>query len=99
MRKAAYQNLARRRYDRMAFFYDTLEAPIERFRFATWRNRLRDHIMGSRALEIGVGTGKNLLYYPPGVGISAIDFSSRMLSRARKKALQNHQHIEFIKYA
>jgi len=96
MRKAAYQNLARRRYDRMAFLYDILEAPIERFRFATWRTRLRDRIMGSKALEIGVGTGKNLPYYPPGVEISAIDFSRRMLSRARKKALQNNQHVEFL---
>jgi ubiquinone/menaquinone biosynthesis C-methylase UbiE len=96
MRKAAYQNLARRRYDRMAFLYDILEAPIERFRFATWRTRLRDRIAGSKALEIGVGTGKNLPYYPPGVKISAIDFSHRMLSRAREKALQNNLKVDFL---
>lgn len=77
----------RKRYDRLALFYDFLEAPLERYRFAHWRSRLTDLIVGDRALEVGVGTGKNLRYYPRNVKITAIDFSSRMLERARKRAL------------
>jgi ubiquinone/menaquinone biosynthesis C-methylase UbiE len=86
----------RNRYNRIAFIYDLIETPLEFLRLAMWREKLRSRIIGGRALEIGVGTGKNLSYYPPGVKISAIDFSRRMLSRARKKALQNNLKVEFL---
>ena len=80
-------DLTRRRYDRIASFFDFLEAPMERSRFSVWRKKLRDRITGEQALEVGVGTGKNLLYYPRDVKVAAIDISPRMLERARKKAL------------
>jgi ubiquinone/menaquinone biosynthesis C-methylase UbiE len=96
---------ARKRYDRIAFLYDFLEAPMEHMRFAAWRKRLRAGIRGKRALEVGVGTGKNLTYYPVDVHITAIDLSPQMLARARKKANKMHlqvdlqemdvQHLEF----
>jgi ubiquinone/menaquinone biosynthesis C-methylase UbiE len=96
MKEAAGNNITRNRYNRIAFIYDLMEAPLEFFRLAAWREKLRSRIMGSRALEIGVGTGKNLSYYPPGVEISAIDFSYRMLSRARKKVTRNNLKVEFL---
>jgi ubiquinone/menaquinone biosynthesis C-methylase UbiE len=86
MSKKSNVNPTRRRYDRLASFYDLLEAPVERFRFASWRARLRDRIVGDRALEVGVGTGKNLPYYPRDVKVTAIDLSPRMLERARRRA-------------
>ena len=89
-------NNTRKRYNRIAFIYDFIEAPLEFLRMASWREKLRSCIIGDRALEIGVGTGKNLPYYPPGVKISAIDFSRRMLSRAREKALQNNLKVDFL---
>lgn len=55
---------------------------MERYRFAHWRSRLTDRIVGDRALEVGVGTGKNLSYYPRRVKITAINFSRCMLERA-----------------
>ncbi len=76
----------RRRYNRMAFFYDFMEAPMERLRFASWRQRLNGRITGPTALEIGVGTGKNFAYYPDNVHMAGIDLSPRMLARAHKKA-------------
>lgn len=79
-------DLIRKRYDRLAPFYDLLEAPVERFRFSSWRNRLTDRVIGKRALEVGVGTGKNLRYYPSNVKVTAIDVSPAMLGRARKRA-------------
>jgi len=86
MSKKSNVNPTRRRYDRLASFYDLLEAPVERFRFASWRARLRDRIVGDQALEVGVGTGKNLPYYPRDVKVTAVDLSPPMLERARRRA-------------
>ena len=79
-------DLARRRYNRIAFLYDFLEAPMEHMRFSAWRKRLKAGIKGKRALEAGVGTGKNMAYYPADVQVTAIDLSPQMLTRARQKA-------------
>lgn len=38
-----------------------------------------------RLLELGVGTGKNVAYWPSEAHITAIDFSPRMLSQARER--------------
>jgi len=37
-------------------------------------------------LEVGVGTGKNMPYYPAGIRVTAVDLSGQMLSRARRRA-------------
>lgn len=87
-------NRTRRRYDRVAFLYDLIEAPMERMRFSTWRKRLRTGIKGERALEVGVGTGKNFAYYPEDVHITAIDLSPRMLARARRKVAKSHLRVD-----
>ena len=59
---------------------------MEWSRFALWRTKLRDRITGERALEVGVGTGKNFPYYPSNMKFTAVDLSPRMLEKARKKA-------------
>ena len=79
-------DLTRKRYNRIAFLYDFMEAPMERLRFDSWRQQLTSRIAGPTALEVGVGTGKNLIFYPDDVNITAIDLSPRMLERARKRA-------------
>lgn len=79
-------DLTRKRYNRIAFLYDLMEAPMERLRFASWRQRLMGRLTGPTALEVGVGTGKNLIFYPNDLDITAIDLSPRMLERARKRA-------------
>ena len=98
-------DLIRRRYNRIALLYDFLEGPMEHLRFDAWRKRLRAVIQGECALEVGVGTGKNLAYYPADVQMTAIDFSPSMLARARRKAKKLNlqidlqemdvQHLEF----
>ena len=87
---------AKKRYDRLAFFYNTLEAPFEYFRFSFWRERLRRTIVGCRALEAGVGTGKNLVHYPSETKITAIDLSPAMLKRARKTAAQKDISVTLL---
>ena len=73
MRMATNKHLTRNRYNRIAFFYDLMEAPLEHLRFASWRPMIRDRIRGGRALEVGVGTGKNLDYYPDDIEITFLD--------------------------
>ena len=75
----------RARYDRIARFYDRMGRSNER-RFAPWRAALWRRIRGPRVLEVGVGTGKSMPYYPAGRAITAIDLSPRMLDQARTHA-------------
>lgn len=77
---------ARRRYNRIAPVYDFMEGLVERSRYSTWREMIWSKVEGNKILEVGVGTGKNFPCYPRGAEITAIDFSDRMLERARKKA-------------
>lgn len=88
-------HLTRKRYDRLAPIYDLFEGPMERLRFASWRAKLQDRILGERALEAGVGTGKNLPYYPNGVKMTAIDLSPRMLDRAQQKGVTLGLNVDF----
>lgn len=57
---------------------------------------MKNRITGHQALEVGVGTGKNLPYYPREVEITAIDFSPGMLKRARKKASTDDLRVALI---
>lgn len=83
----ASTDLVRRRYDRGAARYDVLTWPMERLAMDRFRARLISQVNGPRVLEVGVGTGRNLPLYPSGLQIEAIDFSPRMLERARRKPL------------
>jgi len=76
----------KKRYDRIARTYDLLEAPIERCFYSDWRKCLWAEVQGPEVLEVGVGTGKNMPYYPDHVHVTAIDLSERMLSLARRRA-------------
>ncbi|NOZ28928.1 MAG: methyltransferase domain-containing protein [Chloroflexi bacterium] len=77
--------LTRARYDRIAPLYDLMEALAER-RYNDWRQRVWSLVTGPRVLEVGVGTGKNMPYYPSGIQVTGVDLSARMLDRARRRA-------------
>jgi phosphatidylethanolamine/phosphatidyl-N-methylethanolamine N-methyltransferase len=77
---------AKRRYDRIAAIYDVMEGLVERSRYNQWRRLLWAKVEGENILEVGVGTGKNFPYYPSDAKIVAIDFSQKMLARAKEKA-------------
>ena len=74
--------LTRSRYQRLSSIYDLMERASER-RYRPWRKNLWSQVRGPEILEVGVGTGKNMLYYPPGLHITAIDLTPGMLKRAR----------------
>ena len=78
--------ITKRRFNRNAPFYDLMEGLMMGPRGSQWRQLLWSRVEGAHILELGVGTGKNFAYYPAGADIIAIDFSGRMLNRARDKA-------------
>jgi ubiquinone/menaquinone biosynthesis C-methylase UbiE len=97
MLEMQYENkvtkIARGRYDRNAPVYDLMEGLIEGTRFKQWRPLLWSKVEGTRVLEVGVGTGKNFPYYPAGAEITAIDFSDKMLERAKAKARRQDVNV------
>ncbi|WP_281172720.1 class I SAM-dependent methyltransferase [Caldanaerobius polysaccharolyticus] len=58
--------IIKKRYDRAARYYDVLEGFMEKRWIASWRKELFSHVKGFKILEVGVGTGKNIPYYPEG---------------------------------
>jgi demethylmenaquinone methyltransferase/2-methoxy-6-polyprenyl-1,4-benzoquinol methylase len=76
------------RYDRAAKFYDQFESLMELFAFTKWREHLFERMKPKKeelVLEIGVGTGKNILFYKEGKYIS-FDISEKMISKAKDRA-------------
>jgi ubiquinone/menaquinone biosynthesis C-methylase UbiE len=72
------------RYQRIAPYYDWLDLPFELARYRAIRPLLFRGLSG-RLLDAGVGTGRNMPYYPPGARILGIDNSKAMLARAEAR--------------
>lgn len=73
------------RYERIAPSYDRMQTMLDK-RAKAWRSHLWSLVRGPKVLEVGVGTGKNLPYYPPGAAVTAIDLTPGMLDRAHESA-------------
>jgi ubiquinone/menaquinone biosynthesis C-methylase UbiE len=83
------------KYDRFARWYDWVEGVPEILGVSELRRRLLRRVSG-RVLEVAVGTGKNLRYYPASCRITAVDVSREMLNVARKRAAQLSMDISFL---
>ena len=71
------------KYDIFSRFYDLVEKHLEKKSFSKWRKLVWEKVpLNSKVLEVGVGTGKNMPYYPGSVEVVGIDFSQGMLERA-----------------
>lgn len=86
-------NKIKKRYNRVAKFYDILDKPME-MAASKWREKLLSEAKG-QVLEVGIGTGKNIPYYPENVKLTGIDFSPKMVEIARKKA-KNKSNIQLL---
>ena len=75
-RRATYQRIAR--------WYDLLDAPFERKRYQPIRPLLFAGLSG-RILDAGVGTGRNIPFYPQDGDMLGIDLSPAMLTRASRR--------------
>ncbi|MDF1499773.1 MAG: class I SAM-dependent methyltransferase [Anaerolineales bacterium] len=78
------------RYGRIAPIYDFLEA-IPELRYRSWREHFWRKVAGTLdagdlLLEVGVGTGKNIPFWPEGVAVTAIDLTPGMVKRAHRRA-------------
>ena len=83
----------RTRYQRIAPLYDVMEFLAERH-YTAWRPHLWSQVKGPKVLEVGVGTGKNIPYYPADLDIIAIDLTPGMLDRARTLAAKTEADVE-----
>jgi ubiquinone/menaquinone biosynthesis C-methylase UbiE len=72
------------RYQRIARVYDLLDLPFEHRRYRHIRPQLFQGLSG-RILDAGVGTGRNIAFYPRHAEVTGIDLSPAMLARARRR--------------
>jgi ubiquinone/menaquinone biosynthesis C-methylase UbiE len=84
----------KKRYDRIAPYFEGLEAVMEGLFFKNWRKKLWEKVDGYHILEVGVGTGKNFDFYPADTRITAIDFSQEMLKQATHKKDRKNISVE-----
>lgn len=85
----------RKRYNRIAPFYDLMEWFVERAVFSKWRKHLWDQVKGEKVIEIGVGTGKNIPFYPSNTDVTSIDLSEEMMSKAIQRAEDLSRSADF----
>jgi ubiquinone/menaquinone biosynthesis C-methylase UbiE len=72
------------KYQRIAPFYDLLDLPFEYGRYRQIRPLLFEGLSG-RILDAGVGTGRNIPFYPPAASVTGVDLSPAMLARAERR--------------
>jgi ubiquinone/menaquinone biosynthesis C-methylase UbiE len=77
----------RRYWDKHARNYDKQMAFWERRLFGDGRQWVCAHAVGD-VLEVAIGTGRNLAFYPRGIRLVGIEFSPAMLELARRQAQQ-----------
>ena len=74
----------KRPYVHVASFYDLLDLPFEYGRYRPLRRTIFQGLSGT-VLDAGVGTGRNMPFYPSGAEMVGIDLSPHMLLRARRR--------------
>jgi ubiquinone/menaquinone biosynthesis C-methylase UbiE len=75
----------KRIYEKQAPRYDRSIAFWEKVLFRDGRQWVCSRAQGE-VLEVAIGTGRNLTFYPAGVRLTGIDLSPAMLERARERA-------------
>ena len=88
----------RKKWDRTARFYDIFTVPMDVLGLEKWRKMLSSGIPEGFILEVGIGTGKNIEFYPEGNRkYSGIDISQVMLDRAELKAGKHGKKVDLVR--
>ncbi len=88
---------SRRTYDRICRLYDLLDLPFEHGRYRHIRPVVFNEVRGARRiLDCGVGTGRNIAYYPPEAEVVGIDLCPGMLVQARRRARRLRRRVELV---
>ncbi|MFQ6017000.1 MAG: class I SAM-dependent methyltransferase [Kiloniellaceae bacterium] len=95
LEQTASPTVSRERYERIAPFYDLLDLLFEYGRYRPLRPQLFHGISGS-ILDAGVGTGRNMPFYPDGGRVVGIDLSPAMLARARRRCGKLGKAVELM---
>ena len=85
----------RRKYQRIARLYDLLDLPFEHGRYRPLRRQLFAGLSG-RLLDAGVGTGRNMAFYPADSTVVGIDLSPAMLKRAARRREKERARVELM---
>ncbi|MFQ5774632.1 MAG: class I SAM-dependent methyltransferase [Kiloniellaceae bacterium] len=86
--------IIRERYDRLAPLYDAVDLAEVLYKRQV-RPRLFAGLEG-RILDVGVGTGRNIPFYPPGARVVGLDLSPGMLARARRRAARLGRPVDLV---
>ncbi len=84
-----------KRYAVTAWFYDILDFPWE-VQYRKWRPEIVRDVCGE-VLESGVGTGRNLKFYPACVNLTAIDLSAAMLKKASRRSARALCAVQLVR--
>jgi len=82
-----------RKFDKQSSLYEVRRKKLTE---REWREKLIGSAKG-KILEVAVGAGANFPYYPPGVDLTAADFSPGMLDKARTAAADHGIRPLFIR--
>jgi ubiquinone/menaquinone biosynthesis C-methylase UbiE len=83
----------RRYWDKQAPRYDKQVAFLERWLLGDGRQWVCSQATGD-VLEVAIGTGRNLPFYPGGIRLTGTDFSPAMLELARRQADQLGRRVD-----
>ncbi|MGP4071281.1 class I SAM-dependent methyltransferase [Piscibacillus sp. B03] len=81
----------KKRFDRISSKFEVMDHFVKE----DWRKELLKGVHGD-ILEVGVGLGTNFKYYPQEATVKGIDFSPKMLERARENLDSAAANIELF---
>ena len=81
-------------YDKQAPRYDRVIALAERLLFGGGRQWACAQAATGRVLEVGIGTGRNLGWYPHAVEVVGVDVSLKMLAVARGRTDERARSVQ-----
>lgn len=85
------------RYDYFSRYYDKLLSGVENATLKDLRSRFVPLVRG-KTLDVAVGTGNNIKFYPKDSRVVLIDNSQKMLeiAKAKAKSLKRLSQLEFV---